>query len=120
MVPRHDITNATARVTLAALLAVKEPKYGSYADAFQNWCEEFCWTLDSPQEEWTEDEKITAYLNNDPAKPRDCIGVTKEGYWCIHNAFAIEVTSMTFVEAVINEYTPLDLYGEGFFESIDD
>ena len=111
-----EITNATARATLAALLTVKKPEPRSYADAFQNWCDYF---LD-PDEQWTDDEKIDAYLSNDPANAMECIGVTEEGYWCIRNAFAIEVTSMTFVEAVINEYTPQDLFGEGFFESIDD
>lgn len=117
----NEITTATARATLAALLSVKNPEGGSYAAAFQDWCEYFCWDIESLDEEWTEAEKITAYLNNDPAPARERIGVTEGGAWGIAvNNFYIAVDSLTFVEAAIHELTPQELFGEEFFESIDD
>ena len=112
--PDADIK--TARAVLAELLAVKKPAWSSHAEAFQEWCEQVCWTLGS-DEEWTVDEKIDAYLSSDDLLRRERIGVTEGGSWGIaHNGFYIEVDAMTFVEAAIYELTPHELFGEDFFE----
>lgn len=109
--PDADIK--TARAVLAELLAVKKPAWSSHAEAFQEWCDEFCY----PAEEWTADEKIDAYLRSGRDHRLTQIGVTEGGSWGIaHNGFYIEVDAMTFVEAAIYELTPHELFGEDFFE----